>query len=76
MKYVRIRVPRLAELLRNEAELLALQAGGVDNWEWYGDCFTEETEKLLEADDEDLVESEGFTIWDTDDLLNENFNYT
>jgi len=69
MKYVRIRVQRLAELLRSETELLALQAGGVDNWDWYGDCFTEEVEELLEANDEDLVKSEGFTIQDTDDLI-------
>ena len=69
MKYVRIRVQRLAELLRSETELLALQAGGVDNWDWYGDCFTEEVEELLDADDEDLVKSEGFTIQDTDDLF-------
>ena len=69
MRYVRISVPRLAELLRNEAELLALQAGGVDNWDWYGDCFTEEVEELLEADNEDLIKSEGFTIQDTDDLF-------
>jgi len=68
MKYVRVRVQRLAELLRSEAELLALQAGGVDNWDWYGDCFTEEVEELLDANDEDLVKSEGFTIQDTDDL--------
>jgi hypothetical protein len=69
MKYVRVRVQRLAELLRSETELLALQAGGVDNWDWYGDCFTEEVEELLDADDEDLVKSEGFTIQDTDDLF-------
>jgi len=69
MKYVRIRVSRLAELLRNEIRLLALEAGGVDNWDWYGDCFTEETDELLDADDEDLVKSEGFTIQDTDDLF-------
>ena len=68
MKYVRIRVQRLAELLRNETRLLALEAGGVDNWDWYGDCFTEEVDELLDADDEDLVKSEGFTIQDTDDL--------
>ena len=69
MKYVRVRVQRLAELLRSETELLALQAGGVDNWDWYGDCFTEGVEELLDADDEDLVKSEGFTIQDTDDLF-------
>jgi hypothetical protein len=69
MKYVRVRVQRLAELLRNETRLLALEAGGVDNWDWYGDCFTEEVDELLDADDEDLVKSEGFTIQDTDDLF-------
>ncbi len=69
MKYVRIRVQRLAELLRNEAKLLALEAGGVDNWDWYGECFTNDVEELLDADDEDLVKSEGFTIRDTDDLF-------
>ena len=69
MRYVRISVPRLAKLLRNETELLALQAGGVDNWDWYGDCFTKEVEGLLDAGDEDIVKSEGFTIQDTDDLF-------
>lgn len=69
MKYVRVKVQRLAELLRSETRLLALEAGGVDNWDWYGDCFTEEVEELLDADDEDLVKSEGFTIQDTDDLF-------
>ena len=69
MRYVRVGVQRLAELLRSETELLALQAGGVDNWDWYGDCFTEEVEELLDANDEDLVKSEGFTIQDTDDLF-------
>ena len=70
MKYVRVRVPRLAKLLRHEIELLALQDGGVDNWDWYGDCFTEEVDELLEADDEDLVKLKGFTIHNTD--TNEN----
>ena len=69
MRYVRVSVPRLAELLRNETRLLALEAGGVDNWDWYGDCFTEEIDELLDADDEDLVKSKGFTIQDTDDLF-------
>ena len=67
MKYVKVRVQRLAKLLRNEIELLALQDGGVDNWDWYGDCFTEKVNKLLEADDEDLIKSEGFTIHNTNE---------
>lgn len=68
MKYVRVRVPRLAKLLRHEIELLALQDGGVDNWDWYDDCFTEAINESLEADDEDLVKLKGFTINDIDDL--------
>ena len=67
MKYVRVRVQRLAKLLRHEIELLALQNGGVDNWDWYDACFTEKVDKLLEADDEDLVKSEGFTIYNTNE---------
>ena len=67
MKYVRVRVPRLAKLLRHEIELLALQDGGVDNWDWYGDCFTEKVDELLEADDENLVKLEGFIIHNTNE---------
>ena len=67
MKYVRVKVQRLAKLLRHEIELLALQDGGADNWDWYDACFTEKVDELLEADDEDLVKSEGFTIHDTNE---------
>ena len=67
MKYVRVRVPRLAKLLRHEIELLTLQDGGVDNWDWYGDCFTEEVDELLEVDDEDLIKLKGFTIHNTNE---------
>lgn len=67
MKYVRVRVPRLAKLLRYEIELLALKDGGVDNWDWYDDCITEEVDESLEADDEDLVKLKGFTIYNTNE---------
>ncbi len=30
---------RLKELERTEAKMAALDAGGVDNWEWYGDAL-------------------------------------
>lgn len=31
---------QIYELLRRESEKLQkLEAGGVDNWEWYGDCL-------------------------------------
>lgn len=69
MRYVVINTERLADLLRSEIELSALQAGGVDNWDWYGDCFDENTRELLDADNETIIRSEGFTIKDTDDLF-------
>lgn len=31
----------LKKLLRAEAKLLYLEAGGVDNWDWYGDSLDE-----------------------------------
>ena len=30
---------RYKELLRTEKELAALEAGGVDNWEWYSESL-------------------------------------
>lgn len=30
---------RLIELIRAERTLSALEAAGVDNWEWYGDAL-------------------------------------
>ena len=32
---------RLLELLETEAKFIALENGGVDNWEWYGQSFNE-----------------------------------
>jgi len=42
---------RLKELERSEAKLNALEAGGVDNWEWYGDALAP-LQKQEEIDDE------------------------
>jgi hypothetical protein len=40
---------RLKELEKSERMLLALQRGGVDDWEWYGDALSEFwVEELLE----------------------------
>ena len=36
---------RLKELERAEAKLNALEAGGVDNWEWYGESLKEYREE-------------------------------
>lgn len=35
-----IDLKRLKELEKAEQKLLALEAGGVDNWEWYDEAMT------------------------------------
>lgn len=34
------------EFMRTDAELVALQSGGVDNWSWYDESMTEYFEQL------------------------------
>lgn len=51
MNNIIVPAERLAELLKAEHELTLLEAGGVDNWEWYseslrGDADDEELEPL------------------------------
>lgn len=41
MKYYLIEESRLKELLKSEARLDALEWGGVDNWEWYGESLSQ-----------------------------------
>lgn len=64
MKYIKITVEDLANLLRDSIILNALNNGGVDNWGWYGECFSEDIENALDEDNEDLVESKGYIIQD------------
>ena len=40
-KYYKISESELIKLLAGQVELEALNAGGVDNWEWYGVGFDE-----------------------------------
>lgn len=40
-RYVKINVKELKELLEAEAKLNALECGGVDNWEFYGESFSD-----------------------------------
>lgn len=39
-RYVKISVKELKELFKAEARLAALECAGVDNWEWYGEAFS------------------------------------
>lgn len=38
-EFVKVPLNRIKELLDYENQLLCLESGGVDNWEWYGECF-------------------------------------
>lgn len=42
---IEITAERYRELLLIEVELAALEASGVDNWDWYGESFNEEYEE-------------------------------
>lgn len=49
---VQVEESRLAELLREEWKLLALEAGGVDNWDGYDySLFPEDYETLRDIED-------------------------
>ena len=58
-KYVKISVKELKELLEAEATLNALECGGVDNWEWYGEAFSNYLDLDNKYDDwDELIENE------------------
>lgn len=46
MKTVEISLSRLAELLKDEARLNALEGGGVDAWDWYDDSLESADEEI------------------------------
>lgn len=54
---MKITEERLKELERAESKLNALEAGGVDNWEWYGDSLEKyHVEIKLESEIDDLFD--------------------
>ena len=56
MQNMKLDDKRIKELLRKEAKLNALEAGGVENWDWYGESLKEYSATIeLEEDCENLV---------------------
>lgn len=55
---VQVEESRLAELLREEWKLQALEAGGVDNWEWYDESLFHPDEGKTLNDIEDMSDRE------------------
>ena len=58
-KYVKISVKELKKLLEAEATLTALECAGVDNWEFYGEAFSNYLDFDDKYDDwDDFIEGE------------------
>lgn len=55
---IQVEESRLAELLREEWKLQALEAGGVDNWEWYDESLFHPGEGKTLNDIEDMSDEE------------------
>lgn len=47
-KYYKISERQLLELLADSAKLIALENGGVDNWNWFGDSIKEFFNQVIE----------------------------
>lgn len=56
-KYI-ISENKLRQLLKDEIKLEALEHGGVDNWEWYGDSIQDYLKECNVEEIEDLIEKE------------------
>lgn len=52
-EYVKIKKSELITLLESQYTLNALEAGGVDNWSFYGENFQEYMEEILEEFSDD-----------------------
>ena len=50
---------RYIKLLLAEEVLSRLEAGGVDNWDWYGDALNPEDEPDLDTYEEMLIKEYG-----------------
>ena len=58
-KYVKISIKELRRLLEAEARLAALEYAGVDNWEFYGEAFSNYLDFDDKYDDwDDFIEGE------------------
>lgn len=56
MKYYLVDRELLKDLLISDSRLAALERGGVDNWEWYGESISDYLEEVKIKDFEELAE--------------------
>lgn len=57
-KYVKISTDKLRDLYRDSERLNALECGGVDNWEWYGEAIHEYLSDTPYDDFDEYIENE------------------
>ena len=57
-KYYKISEELLIELMKDSLVLAALESGGVDNWEWYGDSRCDFLDEAGAEDFDELAETE------------------
>lgn len=58
MKYYIVEENLLKELWINDLKLAALESGGVDNWEWYGESINDFLKEQKAENFEELVKIE------------------
>ena len=64
--YVLIPKKKALSLLENNAKLMALESGGVDNWNWYGESLWDYLKEYFGEDNDEEVECVDFS-----DIANE-----
>lgn len=53
---IQVDAHKLANLIRNSVKYELLEAGGVDNWEWYRTCLYENKEENVDdMSDEEVI---------------------
>lgn len=68
MKRYIIKESELLELLEANLRLAALENGGVDNWEWYGDSLCDYLRNYCEWNNIQYEDEEGDPVIDYDTL--------
>ena len=68
MKRYIIKESELLELLEARLRLAALENGGVDNWEWYGDSLCDYLRNYCEWNNMRYEDEEGDPVIDYDTL--------
>ncbi len=62
MKYYKIKEEDLKYFIECRARLEALEAGGVDNWSWYGDSYSDYLNDMKEV--YGVVQEDDFDFYD------------